>query len=125
MFIENNELKNRIEEISKKVLSATNDKVRFEEYIYLPYYGNIILRFELISENYTIEDVDKYEVIINGIVGNEFLIDFMGSVYKKIGVDYSKLEDIINRFKDVYLNEEIIHSRYYDLLNSDTGEMWF
>lgn len=123
MLIESNELKTRIEEISNKVLSATNDKVRIAEYIYLPYYGNIILRFQIINENYTIDDVDKYETIINEIVGDEFLIDFMGTVYKKIGVDYSRLEDIINSFKSVYANEEIVHSRYYDVLNSDAREI--
>ena len=67
--------------------------------------------------------MDKYEVIMNKIVGNEFLVDFMGSVYKKIGVDYSRLDNIMNRFKDVYGNEEIIHSCYDDLLNAGTREI--
>ena len=53
----------------------------YEEYIALPYYGQIILRFMLHEDTVTLDDLDRYENLLNSIVGDEFLTDFMGTVY--------------------------------------------
>ena len=119
MFIESSELLNLITDISNKVEKSTNGRVVFEEYVALPYYGNVILRFDLKQENYTIDDVDLYEREIYKIVGQDFLADFIGSVYRKVGVDYSCLEKTFSIFASLYKDEPIIESKYGKLIKND------
>lgn len=84
MYIYSEQLKKRIEEIAALVKEKTNGVVHYEEFIAIPYFGYIILRFDLETEHYTIDDLDHYEELIYDIVGDEFLVDFMGIVYKKL-----------------------------------------
>ena len=49
----------------------------------MPYYGgNIILRFDLKKEKVTLDELDQYEALMYEIVKDDFLIDFMGDIYK-------------------------------------------
>ncbi len=123
MFIDSQELNKLIKDISEKIMLVTNNKVIFEEYIALPYYGNIILRFNINDKDYKIDDIDKYENIINELVNKDFLIDFMGNVYKKVGVDYSKLDSILEKFNLLYNEEEIVYSKYHSLIAKDAEEL--
>jgi hypothetical protein len=52
-----------------------------------------------------LDELDSYEKLIYEVVGNDFLIDFMGDVYKKVGVDFSKLDDKLNKFSQRYKDE--------------------
>ena len=123
MYIESKELLNTIADISCKVQAATGGMVEFEEYIALPFYGNIILRFNLVDKSCTIDQLDTYEHIINTIVGQDFLSNFMGSVYQRVGVDYTKQDKIFDCFITKYSNETIIESKYADLIKSDAKEI--
>ena len=77
MFITSKQLKERVQIVSDEIALRSGGKVTFEEYISLPYYGYVILRFNLNENHYTVADVDRYESLMYDCVGDEFLIDFM------------------------------------------------
>ena len=116
------ELLHRIDEIADNISSATNGIVQFEEYILLPYYENIVLRFDLALNEYTLDDLDEYERIIYKIVGNEFLTDFMGNVYRKVGTFYDNLNDTLKTCA-VNLKEAITPSVYSEAMLSVTDQL--
>lgn len=105
MYILENVLLNQIDSIAKAVKEKTNNVVNYEEYIAIPYFGNIILRFTLDKPDVSLDELDFYEKLIYEIAGDEFLIDFMGEVYKKVGVDFSKLDDRLKDFSKRYKDE--------------------
>ena len=119
MFLQSEELLNEIKEITDKIFEKTNAAVVFEEYIALPHYGNIILRFELHKEEYTVKELDAYEVIMYDIVQDKFLIDFMGSVYKKVGLQPQELNRILPMCYEIYKDEQITKSRYAKYIQDD------
>ena len=87
MYLTNEKLLKRIQDISNEAELASNHALSFEEYIALPFFGQIILRFTLNLDKYTLDDLDRYESLLNDIAGEEFMTDFMGVVYKKVGVE--------------------------------------
>lgn len=112
------ELLCRIGEIADRVFLSTDGIVMFEEYILLPYYGNIVLRFDLKLNEYTIDDLDEYESIIYKITGDEFLIDFMGSVYRKVGMSYDNFNNTLRVCAAKLREEPILPSVYSkDMIN--------
>ena len=124
MFIESDELISKIKAVSDKIFEQTNKNVVFEEFIAIPFFGgNIILRFTLNSNDYTLDDLDYYETIMNCIVGNEFLVDFMGSVYRNAGVDYSDLEAKLNSFSDKYKDINVPESIFANEVQKDAKYM--
>lgn len=92
MYLGSAYLKNRIETVAKKADLLTGHAVVFEEFIALPFFGQIILRFNLNKEGFTEGDVDRYKRMLRIAAGEEFLTDFMGSVYQKAGMNFSLLE---------------------------------
>lgn len=110
MYIYSEGLKKRIQEIAVQVKERTKGIVSYEEFIAIPYFGNIVLRFTLETEQYDIDDLDHYEELIYDIVGDEFLVDFMGSVYKKVGVDFSNQEAQYAKMAEKYESERVISS---------------
>lgn len=97
MVLLEEKLQNRIRRIAETAKTRSRGKALFEEMIALPYYGQIILRFRLEQDPITLTDLDALETLLYEIVGDEFLIDFMGSVYRKAGVDYANLENRLIR----------------------------
>jgi len=110
MYIYSEGLKKRMQEIAVQVKERTKGIVSYEEFIAIPYFGNIIFRFTLETEQYDIDDLDHYEELIYDIVGDEFLVDFMGSVYRKVGVDFSNQEAQYAKMAEKYENERVISS---------------
>ena len=92
MINNNKQFLKRLEEIKCRISNDTNGLIEYEEFIVIPHFEFIILRFILNKETITIDELDKYETYLYQIVGDDFLVDFMGSVYKKAGVDFSSLE---------------------------------
>ena len=123
MYITSEKLKNRIEEIAREVSERFDRRILLEEYIGLPYFGQIILRFMLEGEGYTLEDLDRYERELYQIVGDEFLIDFMGSVYRKVGVDYSDLGKIFRAMEAEYGDEAVVPSIHAEGIREDAKEL--
>lgn len=120
MFIESKELLTKIKKVTALVKEKVSEKIEFVEYITLPYYGgNIILRFTINDENYSLEDIDEYEKKIQKIVKEDFLIDFLGEVYQHLGVDYNFIENKFIKFNEKYQNVVIAKSPFYYLINND------
>ena len=123
MYITSEKLKSRIEEIAREVNERFDRHIQLEEYIGLPYFGQIILRFMLEEEDYTLEDLDRYERGLYQIVGDEFLVDFMGSVYRKVGVDYSDLGKIFRAMEAEYRDEVVAPSIHSEEIREDAREL--
>ncbi|MBQ7518883.1 MAG: hypothetical protein IJU12_01080 [Clostridia bacterium] len=123
MFINSDALLKKIQEAADSVAERSNGKVVYEEYIALPYHGQIILRFNLLEEHPSIDGLDRYETMARACVADEFLIDFMGSVYQKIGVNYRSLDALFAKCATLYGNEQMPKSRYAELIVQDAEHL--
>ena len=120
LFIASDGLKNRIKAVSDRIDEQTGHQVVFEEFIAIPQYGgNIILRYNVLSKNYTLEDLDDYEEVMNRVVGNEFLINFMGSVYRHVGIDYTNIEEKFLSLKEKYQHTAIPQAAFAEAVQAD------
>ena len=107
MFTEGKMFCKQLNQIKDKVAILTDCKVTFEEYVVVPYFGFIILRFNLKDDFASLDDLDKYETKLCEIVGNDYLVDFMGSVYRSAGVNFETLPNKLKRLLNEYINENI------------------
>lgn len=123
MFINSEQLKNRIKIVVDEISLKSNGKISFEEYISLPYYGSIILRFNLNDSDYTVADLDRYEAIMYECTKDEFLIDFMGEVYRSIGIDYRRMDRLFAGCLDCYGGEELKKSSHATMIEDDAKEL--
>lgn len=110
MYLQNESLINRIREISAEAARRSKGQIGFEEHIALPEYGQIILRFSLETKTVSPDELDRWEALLYEIVGDEFLVDFMGSVYEKAGVDLHAAEHYFAAMADRYAGEELTPS---------------
>lgn len=123
MFVNSEQLKNRIQIVSDEIVLRSNGKISFEEYIALPYYGYIILRFNLYDDHFTIADLDRYEAMMYDCVKDEFLIDFMGDVYRNVGIDYRKMDKLFADCFNFYSDEKLFKSVYADRIDKDSKHL--
>lgn len=107
MFTEGKMFCKQLDQIKEKVAKLTDCKVTFEEYVIVPCFGFIILRFNISDNIVTLDELDKYETLLYEIVGNDYLIDFMGSVYRSVGVNFEALPNKLKQLSNEYLNENI------------------
>jgi hypothetical protein len=119
MYILEERLISRIRQIAEEAADRSSGQVVYEEYIALPYDGQIILRFSVSQDRITMQDLDHYENLLYEIVKDEFLIDFMGSVYKKAGVDYTNLEARLKELSGQLAGEQITPSVHSAGLRED------
>lgn len=119
MYINSKCLLERIENIASDVLIRSNGKIVFEEYITLPFYGQIILRFALNDNTYNVDDLDHYEALLYECVNDEFLVDFMGEVYRNVGIDYREMDNLFSKCLSVYNDEITYKANYSNLIDSD------
>ena len=110
MYLLNEKLSKRIREIAEEADIRSDHALAYEEFIALPYHGQIVLRFMLHQEEFTPDDLDRYEKLLHEIAGEEFLTDFMGCVYRKAGVDYSTLEKRLKELADQFRDEPVAES---------------
>ena len=123
MYINSEALKARIEEIAREAKERFDRPIHLEEYIAIPCFGQIILRFMLEGEDYTLEDLDRYERDLYQLVGDEFMVDFMGSVYRKAGVDYADLDRTMLLMEQKYREEPILSSVHSEGIQADAREL--
>ena len=107
MFTEGKMFCKQLDQIKKKVAKLTDCKVTFEEYVIVPFFGFIILRFNLSDNIVTLDELDGYETQLYEIVGDNYLVDFMGTVYHRVGVDFTKLSDILKQLYEKLKDESI------------------
>ena len=124
MFTDSEIFNNHITKIKETIDKLTNYKIVFEEFIVVPYFGFIILRFNLNDDYVSLDDVDKYERQLYEIVGPDYLVDFMGSTYRKVGVDFSNFSDKLRRLFNIYKNENIeFNAPYKKDIQNDANEL--
>lgn len=119
MFVTSEALMKRIRDVSAEVFKDSNGAVSFEEYIALPYYGRICLRFNLNLPDFSVEDLDYYEQMIYRIVKDEFIIDFMGDVYRQVGVDYRQFDAILENLAVKFQSEVVADCGYAREIRED------
>lgn len=119
MYIRSKELLERIRQVTADIHARSGGKIVFEEYIALPYHGQIILRFELAQDEYSVEDLNRFEALMYDCVGDEFLINFMGSVYSRVGIDYRRMESLFAQCFDYFAEETTEKAAYASLLDAD------
>jgi len=118
MFMTGEGLKQRLVALNERVLEATNGSVHLEEHITLPAYGQIVARFQTDSAS-SLKEVDELERQIQGLAGEEFLVDFMGDVYRRLGVEYSRLDEINERLGQRFKEEPIQKGPYAEQIDKD------
>lgn len=123
MYLTSERLLKRIQDISNEAELASDHALSFEEYTALPFFGQIILRFALNLDEYTLDDLDRYESLLNDIAGEEFMTDFMGVVYKKVGVDFSTLDQRLIEMTPQFSAEEIHDSIHADGVREDAATL--
>lgn len=124
MFTDSEIFNNHITKIKVTIDKLTNHKIVFEEYIVVPYFGFIILRFNLKDDSVSLDDLDKYERQLYEIVGPDYLVDFMGSTYCKVGVDFSNFSDKLRRLFSIYKTENIeFNAPYKKDIQNDANEL--
>lgn len=121
MYILDQPLTQRIKEIAQEADIRSGHRIAYKEFIAVPYFGQIVLRFTLRGEGYGLEELDRYERLLCDIVGDEFLTDFMGSVYRKAGVDYSDLERRLIALGEKYGEETVTPSRHGEGIRADAA----
>ncbi len=106
----------RIEAESKGILS-------FEEYIPLPHFGHTILRFNIDQETYTLDDLDAYEALMQDVVQDEFLVDFMGSAYQKVGLEPALFDEKFRKCHEKYKDVTVSAGADRARLQADAAEL--
>ena len=119
MYLLGEELRLRIGEIAETAARRSQGAMKLEEFIALPYFGQIILRFELEKAAFTLAELDRYESLLYEIVGDEFLVDFMGSVYQKAGVDPATMEARFAEMAVKYAGERVAPSVHSEGIRKD------
>lgn len=119
MYCNSYELLSRIAFLSREINEKSNGKIAFEEYVVLPFYGQIVLRFDLLQSSSTLNDLDCYEALIYESVKDEFLIDFMGRIYSKTGINYSRIDKLFADCSDYYANVHLSKAVYAEQIDAD------
>lgn len=126
MFVKEKKFIKDLEYIEGAVDKTTNNQVSFEEYVVVPCFGFIILRFNLNIDSVSPSDLDKYETRLYEIVGNDYLVDFMGSVYRKVGVDYTKLSRKLRQLNKTLEDEPVeFNPPYKEKIQKDAEELLY
>ncbi len=119
MYCTSNKFLEKMQVYIDKIEKGSNGILTFIEYIPLPYFGNTTLRFDIARENYTLADLDAYERFMQDIVEDEFLVDFMGCVYKKVGFEPWMYEEKFKKCYRKYSDVSIAPRSYQQMLIND------
>ena len=122
MFLTSEWLWERLMQLERKAKEATQGALWLEEYVAVPAYGQIMARFQTI-EPVTPEKVDQWERLLRELAENEFMIDFMGNIYRQLGIDYARLNEINERLGRQYFEEPILRGPYTEQLQADAREL--
>ena len=123
MYINSAQLALNIKSIAEQADALSGHALAYKEMVALPCFGQIILRFTLNADAYTPDDLDRYESLLSGIAGDGFMTDFMGSVYRKAGVDYASLDRRLLELNDRFKDEKIVPSVHADGIREDASAL--
>lgn len=100
---------------AERVREATGGKARYEEHILLPHFGGqIMVRFELVGETASPEELDELEKRFSALMPEGLLADFMGGVYRRAGYSFDALDARLRKCAAGYAGEEIPVSPFSD-----------
>ncbi len=86
-------LQNRILIAVDEVKNHFGNYLFLEEYIVLPDFGqHVILRFEVQSSVDSLAEIDRIETRLKNIVGQEYWVTLVGSLYRQISPQLNLLE---------------------------------
>ena len=123
MFLTSEWLWERLMQLERKAKEATKGALWLEEYIALPAFGGqIIVRFQA-DCSLTLDQVDEMERILQSLAGDEFMVDFMGNIYRQLGIDYARLDEINERLGRQYFEEPILRGPYTEQIQADAREL--
>ena len=122
MFLTSELLRERLVQLERKAKEATQGALWLEEYVAVPAYGQIMARFQTI-EPVTPEKVDQWERLLRELAENEFMVDFMGNIYRQLGIDYARLDEINERLGRQYFEEPILRGPYTEQIQADAREL--
>lgn len=112
---------NKMQNYINKIEEKSDGVLIFVESIILPYFGNTILRFNINQVNYTLDDLDVYEAFMQSIVEDEFLVDFMGNVYQKIGFEPQMYDEKFRKCYHTYMDVPITPRDDHTALKKDAA----
>ena len=121
LYLQSEGLKKQIREIAAEAESKFGGKVCFEEMIALPFFGQIILRFDFLEAAAGPEKLDRLENELRDMAGPDFLVDLMGSAYASAGIDLSGLEERLPALSARYEKEKRPDSVHAHLLLKDAS----
>lgn len=111
----------RMRTYTDEIEKRSDGSLSFVEYIPLPHFGHTILRFDLTREDYTLADLDAYEALMQDIVQDAFLVDFMGSVYQKVGFEPWMYEEKFRKCYSAYQDISVTPGDDQMELKKDAG----
>lgn len=113
-----------IDSIRRDAPALSGGVFALEEYVLLPHYGgNVMLRFGLMRESVTAEELDGLERELYSLLPEGFFADFMGSVYRRAGVSYEGLEEKLVRCAESYQDEPIPVSPFFDEVDAEAKRL--
>ena len=121
LYLQSVELQMEVREISAAAEKKYGGKVRFEEMIALPFFGQIILRFDFLGAAEGLKEMDRLENGLRDLAGPDFLVDFMGSVYAAAGIDLSGLEERLPALAARYEQERCPDSLHAPWIRADAS----
>lgn len=117
-------LKAAIDSLRASIPALSGGVFALEEYVLLPHYGgNVMLRFGLMRESVTAEELDVLERELYSLLPEGFFADFMGSVYRRAGVSYEGLEEKLVRCAESYRDEPIPVSPFFDEVDAEAKRL--
>lgn len=117
-------LKAAIDSLRASIPALSGGVFALEEYVLLPHYGgNVMLRFGLMRESVTAEELDALERELYSLLPEGFFADFMGSVYRRAGVSYEGLEEKLVRCAESYRDEPIPVSPFFDEVDAEAKRL--
>lgn len=119
LYLESDELRQRISDIAEKVTLLSSGKIRYVEMIALPYFGQVILRFDRLCPPTCLEQLDREETWLRVLAGEDFLVDFLGAVYLAAGVDFTGLDERLPALAERYASEKCKDSIHAPFLRED------
>ena len=99
MINNNKQFLKRLEEIKCRISNDTNGLIEYEEFIVIPHFEFIILRFILNKETITIDELDKYETYLYQIVGDDLFVTNIKRLQK--GIDNHTANSILIKLNQI------------------------
>ena len=118
LYLNSNELFEKINLVIENVFFKTKGIITFEKYEVYPNNPSIILYFDIQLHKVTFNQIKEYEKIIYECSNNEFIIDFSYNVYNKLNLNKNEL---IRKSKNQYFYVDLNYDNSHSKLKEDAN----